>query len=197
MATKSNIAYIRVSTIEQNEGRQLEMMKPYNIDKTYIEKLSGKDMDRPELKAMIGYAREGDTVYIESFSRLARNTKDLLDIIEQMNAKGIKVISLKEGLDTSTPTGKLMLTMIGAIATFERENMLERQREGIALAKKEGKYKGRQEKKAPDNFATLYHSYKTREINKVKLAEKLSVSRPVLDKWIKEHEEKVANGVLF
>ena len=117
------------------------MMKPYNIDKTYIEKLSGKDMDRPQLKAMIDYAREGDTVYIESFSRLARNTKDLLDIIDQMNAKGIKVISLKEGLDTSTPTGKLMLTMIGAIATFERENMLERQREGIALAKAMGKYK--------------------------------------------------------
>lgn len=82
MAATTNIAYIRVSTIEQNEGRQLEMMKPYNIDKTYIEKLSGKDMDRPQLKAMIDYAREGDTVYIESFSRLARNTKDLLDIID-------------------------------------------------------------------------------------------------------------------
>ena len=166
MAATTNIAYIRVSTIEQNEGRQLEMMKPYNIDKTYIEKLSGKDMDRPQLKAMIDYAREGDTVYIESFSRLARNTKDLLDIIDQMNAKGIKVISLKEGLDTSTPTGKLMLTMIGAIATFERENMLERQREGIALAKAMGKYKGRVSKTLPTNFDQLYQQYMSRNITK-------------------------------
>ena len=193
MAATTNIAYIRVSTIEQNEGRQLEMMKPYNIDKTYIEKLSGKDMDRPQLKAMIDYAREGDTVYIESFSRLARNTKDLLDIIDQMNAKGIKVISLKEGLDTSTPTGKLMLTMIGAIATFERENMLERQREGIALAKAMGKYKGRESKTLPTNFDQLYQQYMSRNITKSKLAELCNISRPVLDKLLKGYKNKVLN----
>ncbi|SFM38536.1 recombinase family protein [Pelosinus propionicus] len=193
----ANVAYIRVSTVEQNEGRQREMMKAYNIDETFTEKLSGKDMDRPQLQAMIKFARKGDTIYIESFSRLARNTKDLLTLIDEMTAKGIKVISLKEGLDTSTPSGKLMLTMIGAIAEFERENMLERQREGIALAKKEGKYKGRQEKKAPDNFLSLFHDYQTRKLTKVKLAEICGVSRPVLDKWIAEHEEKVANGVLF
>ena len=193
MAATTNIAYIRVSTIEQNEGRQLEMMKPYNIDKTYIEKLSGKDMDRPQLKAMIDYAREGDTVYIESFSRLARNTKDLLDIIDQMNAKGIKVISLKEGLDTSTPTGKLMLTMIGAIATFERENMLERQREGIALAKAMGKYKGRVSKTLPTNIDQLYQQYMSRNITKSKLAELCNISRPVLDKLLKGYKNKVLN----
>ncbi|MPM69204.1 hypothetical protein SDC9_116148 [bioreactor metagenome] len=90
-----------------------------------------------------------------------------------------------------------MLTMIGAIAEFERENMLERQREGIALAKREGKYKGRQEKKAPDNFSDLYNQYRTRKLTKVKLAEICQASRPVLDKWIAEHEEKVSNGVLF
>lgn len=193
MAATTNIAYIRVSTIEQNEGRQLEMMKPYNIDKTYIEKLSGKDMDRPQLKAMIDYAREGDTVYIKSFSRLARNTKDLLDIIDQMNAKGIKVISLKEGLDTSTSTGKLMLTMIGAIATFERENMLERQREGIALAKAMGKYKGRVSKTLPTNFDQLYQQYMSRNITKSKLAELCNISRPVLDKLLKGYKNKVLN----
>jgi len=184
-----NIAYIRVSAIDQNEGRQVEMMKSYSIVKTFIEKASGKDTNRPELIALLDYAREGDTVYIESFSRLARNTADLLNLIETMTNKGIKVVSLKEGIDTSTPNGKLMLTMIGAIATFERENMLERQREGIALAKAEGKYKGRKAKELPENFKDLYEQYKTRAITKGKLAELCGVSRPVMDKLIKEQAE--------
>lgn len=182
----ANIAYIRVSTVEQNEGRQVEMMKSHNIDKTFIEKASGKDTDRPELIAMLDYARQGDTVYIESFSRLARNTIDLLKLIETMNNKGIKVVSLKEGMDTSTPAGKLMLTMIGAIATFERENLLERQKEGIALAKAEGKYKGRAAKELPANFDEIYNQYQTRQITKSKMAELCEVSRPVLDRLLKE-----------
>lgn len=186
-----NIAYIRVSTVDQNEGRQLEMMKNLNINETFIEKASGKDADRPELQAMIKFARKGDTIYIESFSRLARNTIDLLNLIEKMTAKGIKVISLKEGLDSSTPTGKLMLTMIGAIATFERENLLERQREGIALAKAEGKYKGRAAKELPTNFDEIYSQYMARKITKSKMAELCEVSRPVMDRLIKEYEERV------
>lgn len=183
-----NLAYIRVSTVEQNEGRQVEAMKQYTIDKYFIDKASGKDTNRPELKNMIEYARAGDTVYIESFSRLARDTKDLLDLVEKMGEKGIKVISLKEGLDTSTPNGKLMLTMIGAIATFERECMLERQREGIALAKAEGKYKGRKAKQLPNNFNELYQQYMIRKITKTRLAEICNVSRPVLDKLIKQYD---------
>lgn len=186
----ANIAYVRVSTVEQNEGRQIEMMKTRNIDETFIEKASGKDTDRPQLAAMIKYARSGDTIFIESFSRLARNTMDLLNLIEDMSNKGIKVVSIKEGLDTSTPTGKLMLTMIGAIATFERENLLERQREGIALAKAEGKYKGRRAKILPDNFEILYNQYKTREITKTRLAELCVVSRPVMDRLINEYEQQ-------
>jgi len=182
----AKIAYIRVSTVEQNEGRQVEMMKTHNITKTFLEKASGKDTARPELTAMLDYARDGDTVYIESFSRLARNTIDLLKLIETLSNRGIKVISLKEGMDTSTPSGKLMLTMIGAIATFERDNLLERQKEGIALAKAEGKYKGRQAKELPENFKTLYGQYKNREITKGRLAELCEVSRPVLDKLLKE-----------
>ena len=182
----SNIAYIRVSTVDQNAGRQIEMMKAHNIDETFIEKASGKDTDRPQLQAMIKFARKGDTVYIESFSRLARNTIDLLKLIEEMNNKGIKVVSLKEGMDTSTPAGKLMLTMIGAIATFERDNLLERQREGIALAKAEGKYKGRQAKELPANFEEIYNQYQTRQITKSKMAELCEVSRPVLDRLLKE-----------
>lgn len=182
----ANIAYIRVSTADQNESRQVEMMKAHSIDKTFTEKASGKNTERPELLAMIDYARHGDTVYIESFSRLARNTVDLLNLIDTMNSKGIKVISLKEGLDTSTPTGKLMLTMIGAIAEFERACMLERQREGIALAKEEGKYKGRQSKELPKDFDTIYAQYKNREITKVKMAELCNISRPVMDRLLKE-----------
>jgi len=183
-----NIAYIRVSTIEQNEGRQIEMMKKMEIDKTFIDKASGKNLHRPQLEAMLDFAREGDTIYTESFSRLARNTKDLLDLVERMNTKGIKVISLKEGLDTSTPTGKLMLTMIGAIATFEREITLERQREGIALAKAAGKYKGRKEKELPGNFDEVYKQYMNREITKAMMAALCNVSRPVMDKLLRKYK---------
>lgn len=122
------IAYIRVSSIDQNEQRQIEAMQRYNIEKWFIEKVSGKDTNRPKLKEMLDFAREGDTIHIHDFSRLARSTKDLLDIVEILNSKGITLISNKENIDSSTPTGKLMLTMIGAINEFERTNLLERQK---------------------------------------------------------------------
>jgi len=184
----ANLAYIRVSAIDQNEARQLEMMKNLNIDETFIEKASGKNTDRPQLKAMIKFARKDDTIYIESFSRLARNTMDLLNLIAEMTTKGIKIISIKEGMDTSTATGKLMLTMIGAIATFERDNLLERQKEGIALAKLEGKYKGRQSKELPANFTEIHSQYMARKITKSKMAEMCDISRPVMDRLLKEYE---------
>ncbi len=181
------VAYIRVSTIEQNEARQLEAMQDKGIEKYFIEKVSGKNTDRPQLKAMLEYVREGDTVYIHDFSRLARSTKDLLEIVELLNNKGVTLISNKENIDTSTPTGKLMLTMIGAIAEFERANLLERQREGIEIAKREGKYKGGQVKAIDNNtFDKLYAKYKSREINKTELAEKLNISRPTLNKLLKD-----------
>lgn len=183
-----NIAYVRVSTVEQNEARQVENLQKYNIDKWFTEKVSAKDTNRPQLKAMLDFAREGDTIYIHDFSRIARSTKDLLDIAEQLTAKGIFLVSTKENIDTNTPTGKLMLTMIGAINEFERTNLLERQREGIAIAVKEGKYKGRKEIKI-DNFAEEYERYKNREYTKAQLAAKLGISRPTLDKLIMQHEQ--------
>ena len=134
-----NIAYVRVSTIDQNPGRQYEDLKKYDIDKWFEEKASGKDTKRPVLNEMLSFARDGDTIYIESFSRLARNTADLLKIIDDLKKKNVKIISQKENLDSDTPTGKMMITMIGAIATFERELILERQREGIELAKRDRK----------------------------------------------------------
>ena len=185
------MAYVRVSTVEQNEARQVENLKQYDIDKWFIEKVSAKDTNRPELKKMIEFAREGDTIYIHDFSRIARSTKDLLDIAEQLEAKGIYLVSTKENIDTNTPTGKLMLTMIGAINEFERTNLLERQKEGIAIAVKEGKYKGRKATEIED-FAAHYARYKSRAINKAQLAAELNVSRPTLDKLIKEHEQQAS-----
>ncbi len=185
-----NIAYVRVSTVEQNEGRQLEGLKKYDIDKWFTEKVSAKDTNRPQLKELLEYAREGDTVFVWDFSRLARSTKDLLDLVEQFQAKGIHLRSIKENLDTSTPTGKLMLTMIGAINEFERTNMLERQKEGIALAKAEGKYKGRKEISYPDNWDEVYSKWKNRELTGTKAMELLGLKRNTFYKLIKEYENK-------
>ena len=181
------VAYIRVSTVEQNEARQLEAMQGKGIEKYFTEKVSGKNTDRPQLQKMLDYVREGDTVYIHDFSRLARSTKDLLEIVELLNNKGVTLISNKENIDTSTPTGKLMLTMIGAIAEFERANLLERQKEGIEIAKRQGKYKGGQVKAIDDTiFNKFYEKYKSREITKTELAEALNISRPTLNKLLKD-----------
>lgn len=181
------IAYVRVSTVEQNEARQIESLERYGIEKWFTEKVSAKDPNRPQLQQMLEFAREGDTIYIHDFSRLARSTKDLLDITEQLQAKGIHLVSSKENIDTSTPTGKLMLTMIAAINEFERTNLLERQREGIAIAKRNGVYKGRKPFHS-NKFEGLYRQYCGREINKTEFARLLSVSRPTLDKLISEYE---------
>ena len=181
------IAYVRVSTVEQNEARQIEGLKKYDIDKWFTEKVSAKDTNRPQLQNMIEFAREGDTIYIHDFSRIARSTKDLLEIVETLQMKGVNLVSNKENIDTSTPTGKLMLTMIGAINEFERQNLLERQREGIAIAKQQGKYKGKKAIQI-DNFAEYYNRYMNRELNKVQLAKELDITRPTLDKLIKEYE---------
>ena len=184
---KMKVCYIRVSTAEQNEARQVEAMQDKGIEKWFIEKISAKNTNRPQLKEMLDFVREGDIVYIHDFSRLARSTKDLLDIVEELNKKKVILISNKENLDTSTPTGKLMLTMIGAINEFERQNLLERQREGIAIAKREGKYKGKPVKEIDEEeFNKYYQQYITRKINKTKLAELLKISRPTLDKLLKD-----------
>ena len=135
-------AYIRVSTIEQNEARQVEAMKKYDIPKEnyIIEKVSAKDANRKGLQELLATVTAGDTIYIHDFSRLSRSVADLLKIVESLNERGVHLVSNKENLDTSTPTGKLMLTMIGAINEFERQNMLERQREGISIAVKNGNF---------------------------------------------------------
>jgi DNA invertase Pin-like site-specific DNA recombinase len=137
------IGYARVSTEDQHLDAQLEQLHQAGCKKIYKEKASGVKVDRPQLAAMLDYVREGDTVVACKLDRIARSTKHLLEIVETLERKGVAFRVLNINLDTSSPTGKLMLTMLGAIATFEREMMLERQREGIAKAKEKGKYKGR------------------------------------------------------
>ena len=133
------VFYVRCSTIEQNEARQLKMAEEQNAEKVFVDKASGKDTNRAAFKEMMAFVRAGDTVVVESISRIARNTRDLLSIVSELTEKGVEFVSLKENIDTTT----LMLTVFGALAELERENILERQREGIEIAKSEGKYKGR------------------------------------------------------
>ena len=144
------IGYIRVSTQEQNTIRQEVLMKSLGVDEIYIDRMSGKKANRPELQKMMEYVRKGDTVIVESISRFARNTRDLLELVEKLTAKGVEFVSRKEAIDTTTPTGKFMLTVFGAVAELEREYILQRQREGIAIAKEQGKYKGRKPIDAPE-----------------------------------------------
>lgn len=187
MGGGKNIAYVRVSTAEQNETRQKEALKKYDIDKWFIEKASGKDTNRSRLQEMLEYIREDDTVYVEEFSRLGRSTADLLNTVQQIEDVGAKFVSLKENFDTKTPTGKLQMTMMAAIAEFERSMILERQREGIAIAKREGKYKGRKAVSVP-NIGTYYDKYMRRKGTKVSIAHELGISRTTLDKLFREYE---------
>ena len=140
----AKIGYARVSTTEQNEARQIAAFNDYKVDRMYIDKLSGKSTNRPQFNAMMDYVREGDTVVVTEFSRLARSTTDMLRIVDKLTDKGVQLVSLKEQMDTSTPQGKFMLTVFSALSELERETILQRQREGIAIAKAEGRYRGRQ-----------------------------------------------------
>lgn len=181
------VGYVRVSTAEQNEERQLVKMQEMKMDKIYEEKVSGKNTDREQLNRMLDFVREGDEVYVTDFSRLSRSTKDLLGIIDTLKQKNVRLISLKEDFDTETPTGKLMITMLGAINEFERANILERQKEGIALAKAHGKYKGRP-KKPLDNFNEVYEQWKAGSITATVACKLLNVSRPTFYSRIKKYE---------
>ena len=182
----SKAAYVRVSTAEQNEARQREALAVRGIDKWFIEKASGKNTDRPEFQKMLDWVREGDTIYIHDLSRIARSTKDLLDLLDVLREKGVALVSGKESIDTSTATGKLLVTMVAAINEFERANLLERQKEGIAIAKREGKYKGRKAVIVPD-LPRHYERYQRREVSKAALARELGISRPTLDRLFSDY----------
>lgn len=188
----ANIAYIRVSTEDQNTARQEELFKEYNIDKFFMEKVSGKNIkDRPELQKMMEYVREGDVVYVESISRFGRSLQDLLTLINQLNDKGVQFKSLKEGdIDTTTPTGKLVFSIFASLAEFERETIKQRQAEEIAIAKAKGVYKGRIKKDVdPVKFRTLYDKWQSGEIKKKYMAKKLGISLATLDRRIAQYRK--------
>ncbi len=184
------LGYIRTSTIDQNLDFQQALMERYQVDKVFAEKVSAKDTNRPKLAELLEFAREGDSIVIYDFSRLARNTRDLLDIVESLTRKGVALISSKENLDTSTPTGKLLLTVIGAIAEFERTNLLERQRLGIIEAKKKGVYKGRKPVEV-ENFGEWYEKWRHRELTKTQMAAELGISRQTLYNLFNEYERNL------
>lgn len=191
MTKGQKIGYIRVSTIEQNTESQKSLLQNFKLDKVFEEKVSGKNTQRPQLQAMLEYVREGDTVYVKDLSRLARNTKDLLDIVEYLNNKGVGLFSIKESIDTSSNFGKLMITFLGAIYEFERANLLERQKDGIAIAKREGKYKGRKQIKKPANFSEIYEKWKNRKISSLNAIRELNISEYAFYKFVREEN---ANG---
>ena len=181
------VAYVRVSTVEQNEARQVEALQKHSIEKWYTEKVSGKDTKREQLQLMLDFVREGDVIYVMDFSRLSRSVSDLLDIINTLGNKGVRLISLKENFDTDTSLGKLIITVIAAINEFERNNLLERQREGIAIAKRDGKYKGRKPLEL-DNFDTIYALWKSGKITAVSASKELGISRYTFYNKVKQKE---------
>jgi DNA invertase Pin-like site-specific DNA recombinase len=156
MGTGQRVGYQRVSTLVQTQERQLDGIQ---LDKVFTEHASGKDTVRPQLRAMLDYVREGDRVLVHSVDRLGRNVRDLIGLVEEMTGKGVAVEFVKQGLvfdnDTANPMNQLMFTMLAAFAEFERALMLERQAEGIAIAKAAGKYKGRKPSLTPEQATAV------------------------------------------
>jgi DNA invertase Pin-like site-specific DNA recombinase len=173
------VGYIRVSSIDQNTERQLEGLE---LDKTFADKASGKDVKRPQLRAALEYLRDGDVLVIHSMDRLARNLDDLRRIVTELTARGVHIQFMKEGMlftGEDTAMSKLMLSVMGAFAEFERSLLKERQREGIAIAKKAGVYKGRKPSLTPERVAELHARISAGE-KKAALAREFGISRETL-----------------
>ena len=180
------IGYVRVSTQEQNTIRQEKLMESLNVDELFLDKASGKNAEqRPELQRMMDYVRKGDTVVVESISRFARNTRDLLELVEKLTAKEVEFISQKEAIDTTTPTGKFMLTVFGAVAELEREYILQRQQEGIAIAKANGVYKGRKPIQRP-NFKQVVQLWRGGEISAAEAMRRLDLKPSTFYRKVRE-----------
>lgn len=188
MVINLKIGYIRVSTVEQNIARQEVIMKKLDVEKIFIDKISGKNKERPMLKEMMDFVRSGDIVVVESISRFARNTRDLLELVDQLVAKGVQFVSMKEKIDTSTPSGKFMLTVFGAVAQLERDYILQRQKEGIAIAKANGKYQGRK-KIQNDRFDEIYEKWKNNEMTAIQAMKLLNYSKTTFYRRVKEMKE--------
>ena len=194
------VAYLRVSTKDQLLDRQEVLMEGANIDKYFREKVSGKSTDRPQLKEMMSFVREGDTVVVESISRFARNTKDLLELIEQLEKKGVNFVSLKEAIDTSTSVGKFILTIFGAISELERDYILDRQRQGIAamptvngkkVSARNGVAIGRPERQFPKDWEKIYKAYKNKDMSVKLLCKAYDIPRSSFYELVKKYEKNI------
>lgn len=183
------VGYVRVSSLTQNTARQEVLMQELGVERVFVDRQSGKDTSRPELKRMMEFVREGDVVIVESISRFARCTRDLLELVEQLTAKGVEFVSKKESLDTSTPSGRFVLTIFGAVAQLEREYLLQRQKEGIAIAKREGKYKGRKPAVRPE-LDTVIASWENGEITAVEAMQRLKVSKTTFYRIVRDRNKK-------
>lgn len=180
-------AYARVSTTEQHLERQLDALRKYGIDKLYCEKMSGTKKNRPELDKMLSELSEGDTVVIESLSRLGRSTKNLAELMETFNNKNIRLVSLKETIDTTTPTGKLLYTILSSLAQFERDILVERTNEGLKAARARGRTGGRPktDAKAMQKALALYQ---TKEYSITDITDLTGVSKSALYRALKERQ---------
>lgn len=182
------VGYVRISTKEQNTARQDLLMRELEVERVFTDKVSGKNQERPELQKMMDFVREGDSLTVESISRFARNTRDLLDLTATLEEKKVQFVSKKENIDTNTPAGKFMLAVFGALAELERESILERQAEGIAIAKAEGRMKGRP-KKAVDRFESVYLDVREGRTSAAEAARQLGISRSTWYRKAREYEE--------
>lgn len=184
------VAYVRVSTADQNEERQVKALEAHQIEKWYVEKVSGKDRNRPELKALLDFVREGDIIHIESISRLARSTYDFLSIVKECEAKGVQLVSLKENIDTSTPQGKFMLTVFGALYELERENIKQRQAEGIEVALNNGVKFGRPKQEITADFKKAYTEWKAGQITATEAMKRIDMKPNTFYRRVKEYEQQ-------
>lgn len=180
-----SVGYAGISTITRNEGHQIEALTNADCEKIYLDKMSGKDTNRSKLQEMFTFIREGDTVLVTEFSRFSRSTKDLLDLVEKLQTKKVDFRSLKENVDTTTSSGKLVLTIFAALSEFERSIIRERAAEGIAIAKAKGKKLGRRKIQVDDDkLISLYNQWKDGEILQKKIMKDCRMSRTTLHKHI-------------
>ena len=186
------VGYTRVSCLQQNLARQEALMEALSVNKVFVDKISGKNTERTALKEMLSFVREGDVVVVESISRLARNTRDLLELMDKFAEQGVGFVSQKENIDTTTPTGKFILTVFGAIAELERDSILERQAEGIAIAKANGVYKGRKPIDCPD-FNKVYEQVQSGVITATRGWELLAISKSSWYRRVREKQRSAGN----
>lgn len=186
------IGYARVSTTDQNLDRQLDVLKEQGCEPIYQEKMTGTKADRPEFQRVLSALREGDTLVVESFSRLSRSTKDLLEIAEKLTQMGVNLISLKEQLDTTTATGKMMLTMLSALSQFERDIIAERTKEGLKAARARGRKGGRKPVGTEDIKRKAVALYEANTMTNPEIAKVAGVSPATFSRWIAEYKQKQA-----